>query len=63
MIALLLAVVLAAPTAAPEPRAGPPPGPSFFERAGRALRRLVEKPEPNVTEGTRAPRRATSRAP
>jgi tetratricopeptide (TPR) repeat protein len=51
MIALLLAVVLAAPTAAPEPRAGPPPGPSFFERAGRALRRLVEKPEPNVTEG------------
>ena len=51
MIALLLAALLAEPTVVLKPRSGPPPGPSLFERAGRALRKLVEKPEPNVAEG------------
>jgi tetratricopeptide (TPR) repeat protein len=51
MIGLLLAALLAEPTVVVKSRAGPPPGPSLPDRAGRALRRLVEKPEPNVTEG------------
>jgi tetratricopeptide (TPR) repeat protein len=51
MIAVVLAALLAEPTVAVRPRPGPPPGPSFLDRAGRALRRLVEKPEPSVSEG------------
>jgi tetratricopeptide (TPR) repeat protein len=51
MIALLLAALLAEPTAAVKPHAGAASGPTLLDRAGRALRRLVEKPEPNVAEG------------
>jgi tetratricopeptide (TPR) repeat protein len=51
MIALLLAALLAAPAASSGTEAKQPPGPSLPARAGRALRRLVEKPEPNVVEG------------
>jgi len=51
MIALLLAALVAETTVALEPGARPAPGPSLLDRAGRALRRLVEKPEPNVAEG------------
>ncbi|HEX9602449.1 MAG TPA: tetratricopeptide repeat protein [Myxococcales bacterium] len=51
MIALLLAALMAEPTVALEPDALRAPGPSLLDRAGRALRRLVEKPEPNVAEG------------
>jgi tetratricopeptide (TPR) repeat protein len=51
MISLLLAALVAGPTVALEPGARPPSGPSLLDRSGRALRRLVEKPEPNVAEG------------
>ncbi len=51
MIALLLAALMAEPMVALEPDALRAPGPSLLDRAGRALRRLVEKPEPNVAEG------------
>ncbi len=51
MIALLLAALVAEPTVALKPDALRAPGPSLLDRAGRALRRLVEKPEPNVAEG------------
>ena len=51
MIWLLLAVLVAEPTVVVKPRAQPAPGPSLIDRTGRALRRLVEKPEPNVAEG------------
>lgn len=51
MIALFFAALLAEPTVVLEPRTGPAPGPSLLDRTGRALRRLVEKPEPNVAEG------------
>jgi tetratricopeptide (TPR) repeat protein len=49
MIALLLAALVAAPP--PPLEAKPLLGPSLSSRAARALRRLVEKPEPNVAEG------------
>jgi len=51
MIALLLAALLAEPAAAVEPHARPAAGPSLLDRTGRALRRLLEKPEPNVSKG------------
>ncbi len=51
MIALLLAALVAEPTVALKPDALRAPGPSLLDRGGRALRRLVEKPEPNVAEG------------
>jgi tetratricopeptide (TPR) repeat protein len=52
MIALLLLALVAEPTVVLKPRTGPPPaGPSLPDRAGRALRRLIEKPEPHVAEG------------
>src|SRR5712671_4828861 len=47
MIPLLVFAALLA-EAKPLP---PPAGPSLTDRAARALRRLVEKPEPNVAEG------------
>ncbi|MFL5309055.1 MAG: tetratricopeptide repeat protein, partial [Myxococcales bacterium] len=50
-IGLLLAALLADATVVVKPRAGPPHGPSVLDRAGHALRALVEKPEPNVAEG------------
>jgi len=50
MIALLLAVLLAQP-AAVEAKKPPAHGQSLADRAGRTLRRLVEKPEPHVTQG------------
>ena len=52
MIALLLLALVAEPTVVLKPKTGPPPaGPSLPDRAGRALRRLIEKPEPHVAEG------------
>jgi len=51
MIAILVAALLADQTIILKPKARPSAGPSLVERAGRALRRLVEKPEPHVAEG------------
>ena len=51
MIALLLAALAAGSAATSGSEAKPPAGPSLSDRAGRALRRLIEKPEPNVAEG------------
>jgi tetratricopeptide (TPR) repeat protein len=49
MIALLLAALAAGATAGSEAKT--PDGPSLPQRAAHALRRLIEKPEPNVSEG------------
>jgi len=51
MIALALAALVAAASAPGGPEAKPRPGPSLTDRAARALRRLIEKPEPNVVDG------------
>jgi tetratricopeptide (TPR) repeat protein len=51
VIPLLAAALLADPTIVLKPKARPAEGPSLVERAGRALRKLVEKPEPHVAEG------------
>ena len=48
-LALLLASLLAAPAARPGPEAKPPPGRSLSTRAARAVRRLIEKPEPKMS--------------
>jgi len=52
MIALVLvAALVAEPTVVLKPRATRGDGPSLLERTGRTLRRLYEKPEPNVAQG------------
>ena len=51
MIAFLLATLTAGAPATSGSEAMPPPGPPLSDLASRALRRLFEKPEPNVSEG------------
>jgi tetratricopeptide (TPR) repeat protein len=51
MIPLLVAALLADQTVILKPKARPAEGPSLVERAGRVLRKLIEKPEPHVAEG------------
>ena len=51
MIPLLVAALLADQTVILKPKARPAEGPSLVERAGRVLRKLIEKPEPHVADG------------
>jgi hypothetical protein len=51
MIAILVAALVAEPTVILKPKPAASAGPSLLDRAGRAVHRLYERPEPSVADG------------